>query len=126
MAWAFSIGIPSFRCSAPIVGLPESCRLEQTWRVWDVSVIWIRLNRIPDHNSAESERRRGRRRVRGFVTALLAHTCVAKSPFRKRLRGAKWISFRPADLARGHSSPPPEVSRKMALVRKTSRQGYLR
>ena len=36
------------------------------------------------------------------------------------------VPFRPADLARGHSSPPPEVPREMALVRKTSRQGYFR
>ena len=42
------------------------------------------------------------------------------------LRSAEGVPFRPADLARGHSSPPPEVPREMALVRKTSRQGYLR
>ena len=42
------------------------------------------------------------------------------------LRCAEGVPFRPADLARGHSSPPPEVPREMALVRKTSRQGYFR
>jgi hypothetical protein len=34
------------------VALPESCRLEQTWRVWNVSVIWITLNRDRDHDFA--------------------------------------------------------------------------
>src|SRR5580693_6367745 len=42
------------------------------------------------------------------------------------LRRANAVPFRPADLSRGHSSPPPEVAREMALVRKTSRQGYFR
>lgn len=36
------------------------------------------------------------------------------------------VPFRPANLAWGHSGPPPEVPREMALVRKTSRQGYFR
>ena len=55
---------------------------------------------------------------------------VAKLLFRIGLRCAEGVPlgvpFRPADLARGHSSPPPEVPREMALVRKTSRQGYFR
>jgi hypothetical protein len=51
---------------------------------------------------------------------------IAKLLFRIGLRCAEGVALRPADLARGHSSPPPEVPREMALVRKTSRQGYFR
>ena len=51
---------------------------------------------------------------------------VAKLLFRIGLRCAEGDPFGPADLARGHSSPPPEVPREMALVSKASRQGYFR
>ena len=51
---------------------------------------------------------------------------VAKLLFIIRLRCASGVPFRPADLTRRHSSPPPEVPREMALVRKTGRQGYFR
>ena len=51
---------------------------------------------------------------------------VAKLLCRIGLPCAHRVPFDPADLARGYSSPPPEVPGEMALVRKTSRQGYFR
>src|ERR1700722_1474946 len=55
-----------------------------------------------------------------------AVTCISKSLFHVGLRCSDGVPFRPADLARGDSRPPPEVPREMTLVRKTSRQGYSR
>lgn len=110
MALAFSIGLPSVRSSERIMVLPESRRLEQTWCVWNVSVTWITLNRDSDHGLAASQTRRGRRRFRGGISASVSDFRVAKLLFRIALRCAG-APFRPADLARGHSSPPPEVPR---------------
>jgi hypothetical protein len=51
---------------------------------------------------------------------------VTKLLFRKGLRRGEGLPSVPADLARGHSGPPPDVPREMALVRKTSRLGNFR
>jgi hypothetical protein len=56
--------------------------------------------------------------------------CLGQRPYVAKLFLFKALGyrvpFRPADLARGHPCPPPEVPREVALVRKTSRQGYFR
>ena len=51
---------------------------------------------------------------------------VTKLLFRRGLRRGEGFPSVPTDLARGHSGPPPDMPREMALVRKTSRLGNFR
>ena len=51
---------------------------------------------------------------------------VTKLRLRKVLRHGEGFTSVPADLAWRHSSPPSDVPREMALVRKTSRLGNFR
>ena len=80
------------------------------------------MNRDLDHNFAASsgiEEAKG-----GFY--LVSSSYFAKLLFIIELRREDGVSFRPADLARGHPGPTPKVPREMALIRKTSRLGNFR
>jgi len=111
------------------MALPESCRLEQTWRVWNVSdeiVIWVTIL-ISDlgHNWMDL----GRGAVEGcsgetFLPCQRPY--VAKSLFRKGLRCAGGVPFRPAGPDAGTFQSTAGSAARDGFGQKTSRQGYLR
>src|SRR5580704_4868038 len=56
-------------------------RLEQTWRVWNVSVIWITLNRDPDHHFDWISGASGSKQVPKRRFCLGRRSYIAKSLF---------------------------------------------
>src|ERR1700756_2399896 len=81
------------------------------------------MNRDLDHNFAASW---GLKKFRRDVSALISDLTPLSYFFSEGYLSADGVPFRPADLTRRHSSPPPEVPGEMALVRKTSRLGNFR
>jgi hypothetical protein len=122
MTLAFVIGLPPFGDVRRLWGCPNPVVLNK------LGIFGMfPMNREDEASSGsqlDTSRAHGVRRIRRGVSALLNEAYVAKL-FLFQALGCR-VPFRPADLARGHPSPPPEVPREVALVRKTSRQGYFR
>ena len=78
-------------------------------------MIWITIGYVSGARCEGIPERRFYLGQRPYVAKLFLFTALGHR-----------VPFRPADLARGHPSPPPEVPCEVALVRKTSRQGYFR